>query len=270
MQEGQFVSTGDKELFLDIDGVEKLMEEYCNLLEKKASESSHTIIFYGDTGCGKRFFSNECIKKVKEKNEEVIEIDLLDHFKSSNYASEKKLYTVLEMIEYELISHGAFDDLKGKSENPEMFKRILEKMLKEKNITLLIRFPQIEVFDEIEKYYAYLCNRNTIIYFITEKKTIVSECRKKLERNIKYFECMRLKQGDGKLVIDNCFSKENHPKFEVDDVESLMSKRPINNKMTIKELKNICDKAYVYAKENNIDCITKSVIMDALANNSII
>ena len=126
------MGTGDKELFLDIDGVEKLMEEYCKLLGKKVNESSHTIIFFGDTGCGKRLLSSECIKKVKEKNKDVIEIDLLNNFKTSNYGSEKKLYEVLEIIEYELISHGAFDDLKGKSEKPEMFKRILEKMLKEK------------------------------------------------------------------------------------------------------------------------------------------
>lgn len=260
----------DKELFLNIDGVEKLMQEYCRFLDKKASVSSHTVIFYGDTGCGKSFFSKECIKKVKVKYKDVIEIDMLNNFKTSNYDSEKKLYEVLEIIEYELVSHGAFEELRGKSEKPEVFKRILEKMLKEKNIILLIRFPRIEVFNEIEKYHAYLCNNNTIIYFITEKKTIVNECRNKLEKNIKYFECMRLKQGDGKLVIDNFFSNGDCPKFKVDDVESLMSKRPVDNKMTIKELKIICDKAYLYAKENNITWITKNVIADALAYNSMI
>lgn len=264
MQEGQFVNTEDKDLFLHIDGVSELMDEYCRFLDEKEGGSKHTVLFYGDTGCGKGFFSNECIRKVKEKNSEVVVIDLLDNFRASNFGSEKKLNGVLEIIEYDLIAHGAFDELKGKNAKPEMFKWILEKQLKEKKMLLLIRFPQIEVYDEIEKYCEYLDNDNTIIYFISERKAIVDACRKKYEKEIKYFELERLKQGDGKLIIDNIFSKEEFPQFDVNDLESLMSKRPINNKMTIRELLRVCNYAYAYAKENKIKYITSTIIAEAI------
>ena len=78
------MSTEDKGLFLHIDGVGKLMENYCRMLEKE-SKNSHTVLFYGDTGCGKCFLSNRCIEKVKEKRKQVIVIDLWGHFRSSTY-----------------------------------------------------------------------------------------------------------------------------------------------------------------------------------------
>lgn len=258
----------NNELFLNIDGVGELINEYCESLEKEENICGHIILVSGDTGCGKNFFSRECIRKVLEKKKDVVVIDMLDHFKASNYDSERKLYEVLEIIEYELIAYGAFDELKGKSTKPAMFKRILEKMLKDKKIILLIRFPQIEVFEEIEKFYSFLYNDNTISYFITDSKTIVDECKKKIEGNIKYFECMHLKEGDGKLVVEKIFSGEEYPKFDVNELELLMSNRPLNNRMTIKELKRICDYSYTYAKENGINNITNGVIALAMAANS--
>lgn len=258
-----------KEEFLHIDGVEELMKKYCKVLEGENGDS-HTVIFYGDTGCGKRFLSTECMNKAKEKNDNIFVIDLLDQFKKSNHELRRKIIEVLELIEYELIAQGAFDDLNGKSEKPEMFKRVLEKLLRNKKIILLIRFPLIEIEEEIEKYRSYLCNGNTILYFITEKRSIVDEYRGKNENNIQYYKCDHLKQGDGKLVVENFYSKEGEPRFDIEELESLMSKRPPDNKMTISELIRICEYAYLYAKENCIDCITKDVIVDALASVAVI
>ena len=258
----------NKELFLNIDGVGELMNEYCMMLANSESAQSHTILIHGDTGCGKTFFSEECKKKVIEKNSDVIEIDLIGIFKSSNYSSKKKLNKVLEIIEYELIEKGTFDKLKGQHDNPEIFQRILKKILMDTNRVLLIRFPEIEVFDEIEKYYAYFCNENTISYFITEKRMIVEECKKKIEKNITYFECKHLKEGDGKLFVENLFSDLESPKFNVDELEQLMSNRPMDNKMTIKELKKICEYTYSYAQKKGIKDITNGTIALAMAYNS--
>lgn len=264
------MNTKDKEVFLNIDGVGELMEQYCKVLESE-NRNSHTVIFYGDTGCGKSFFSNECMKKVKEKNEnKVIVIDLLDYLKTSNLESERKLIEVLQLIEYDLVEEGAFNELKGKSVNPELFKKILKKLLKDKNNILLIRFPEIEIWEEIEKYHSCLCNGNTILYFITEKKSIVDECRRKNKKNIQYYQCVHLKEGDGKLLIENIFLKEGYPMFDIEELELLMSKRPSDNKMTISELMRICEYSYLYAKENSISCITEKEIIEALVSMAVV
>ena len=81
---------------------------------------------------------------------------------------------------------------------------------------------------------------------------------------------MRLKEGDGKLFIEKIFSDKKPPEFNIDDVESLMDKKPRDNKMTIKELKSLCEHAYIYAKKNNIPIITKDVIIDDLFSRSAI
>lgn len=255
----------DKSIFLHIDGVKELMEEYCEFLQETKGSSGHTIVVYGDTGCGKKFFSEECIKKIKNKNEDIFIIDLLDNFKASNYSSEEKLKEILGIIEYKL----KFEKLDNVSANPEKFKIILEDMLNNNNKLLLIRFPHIEVFEEIQKYYAYLSNKNTILYFITEKKEIVDECMKKIE-DIRYFQCEHLKEGDGKLVIEKLFSDEEYPKFNVDEIEQVMSAKPLDKKMTIKELKKLCEYTYSYAKQKGIENITYETITMALAAHDII
>lgn len=264
------MNTSDKDVFLFIDGLGEIMHEYCQLLESNTERVSHAILFHGDTGCGKSMLSRQCLKTVEKKNDKVIILDLLEHFKASSYDSDKKASVIMELIEFELLSRGAFQDLEGKCKKPEMFKIVLERMLKSKQKILLIRLPKIEVFDEFEKYFSYLFNSNTILYFITEKKSIVDECKKKYGKELEYFECMKLKSGDGKLLIDNVYSSEEGPIFKTDDIESLMEKRPLDSKMTIMQLKSICEHAYIYAKKNKINIITKDIILDALISQCMI
>lgn len=256
--------------FLSIDGVEELINDYCKQLDRDDYMSSHIVIFHGDTGCGKTTLSNECIKKVQEKNENISVIDLLDHFKTSNYDSLQKLTSILKMIEYQLIGEGAFGELKDKSSEPEIFKTILKKLLETKGKILLIRFPLIEVYEEIDKYYDFFYNNNTIIYFVTDNKKIVDECKHKLGVKAKYYKCTRLKQGDGELVANNIIQNEKSLEFESNGLEYFMSMRPSDNKMSIKELLRICDYSCAYAKEKGITKITKDVIVAALAYNGVI
>ncbi len=262
--------TNDNDIFLYIDGLEELMNEYCGIIENETTKNKHVVLFFGDTGSGKSMFSAECIKKVKNKIDKIIIIDLLEHLKASNLGSYEKLVKVLEIIEFELINQGFFLDLKDKSKDPEIVKIALERMLLETGHTLLIRFPKIEVFQELQRYYSYLYNKSAILYFITDTKAIVEDCRRSYDREITYFECMRLKEGDGKLFIEKMFSDKKSPVFKIDDVESLMDKKPRDNKMTIKELKSLCEHAYIYAKKNNIPIITKDVIIDDLFSRSAI
>lgn len=253
-------------LFLNIDGLGKLLADYCDLIESTETIQGHTIVIYGDTGCGKRFFSTKCIEKATTRNKDIIIIDLYDYFESANYDSDNKLMKLLELIEFDLLDRGAYNELKEKSKSPELFKKILSKILHEKKQLLLIRFPPIEAFEEIRKYRDYLNSPNVISYFITEKESIVEECKVKFENNVAYFECRHLKAGDGKLVIEKLYSCDNSPHFDIEAVEALMSSRPSNKKMTIKELKVICDGASKYAKENGIEVITIRTIAYAMAS----
>ena len=259
------LSIAGKDVFLLIDGLDKLLIEYNEIIESEDDRCNHAVLFYGDTGCGKSMFSSECVKKVQEKIPGMIIIDLLEQLKGTNYDSDKKLNTLLEIIEYEITREKNFSDLKEKSKQPELFKRILEKRLKDTKTVLLIRFPKVEIFEEFEKYYSYLGNSNTITYFITDKKELANRCKVEYDKKIKYFECMRLKSGDGKLFIENMFPEsEGMPNFDIEDIESLMEIRPSDSKMTIKQLKNMCEYAYSYAQKNKIDKITKSVIIEDL------
>lgn len=260
----------EKGKFLPIDGVEELLKRYYEIFEEGEKGKNHAVIVYGDTGCGKKWFCNECMRIGKERNEDIIEIDMLKSLKALKYSSEEKLKRVLEIMEYELINGGGFDELRGMSATPHIFMRQLEKMLGQMNKVLLIRLPKIEVFEEIDKYYQCLFIRNTIIYFITEKRDLVKRCREELDTDIRYFECKPLKKGDGKLIIENIFSGQGSPRFQVEDVESYMANRPPENGVTVKELTRMCTLAFGYAKKKNIKCITKSVIFDAMTNNNMI
>lgn len=256
--------TNDNDIFLYIDSLKELMDEYCEILEDEARSGKHVVLFFGDTGSGKSMFSVECIKKVKNRFDKVITIDLLEHLKASNLGSYEKLIRILEILEFKLMDQGQglFSDLKDKSKSPEIFKIALEKILLETGYKLLVRFPKIEVYHELEKYYSYLYNKSTILYFITDIKAVVDDCKRNYDREINYLECTRLKRGDGKLFVEKVFSNQESPVFNIDDIESLMEKKPQNSKMTIKELKSLCEHAYIYAKKINISIITKEVIID--------
>ena len=177
--------TNDNDIFLYIDGLGKLMNEYCGIIENETTKNKHAVLFFGDTGSGKSMFSAECIKKVKSRIDKIIIIDLLEHLKASNLGSYEKLIKVLEIIEFELINQGLFPDLKDKSKDPEIFKIALERMLLETGHTLLIRFPKIEVFQELQRYYSYLY-KSAILYFITDTKEIVEDCKRIYDREITY------------------------------------------------------------------------------------
>ncbi|MDE6203061.1 MAG: hypothetical protein K2G19_06235, partial [Lachnospiraceae bacterium] len=130
---------------------------------------------------------------------------------------------------------------------------------------LLIRFPKIEVFEEIQEYFNKLFVSNTILYFVMEKGTLVRECMKSLDRDIQYFECKPLKRGDEELVIKSSYSGAESPRFDLDGIKSAMEERWIDDReITIKEFKAICDTACRYAKRKNIDYITEIEIGKAL------
>lgn len=260
--------TKEGEELLFIDGVEKLRDKYCKILESESDKKNHAVVIYGDTGCGKKYFCKECMKMAERKNkdaEDTIPIDMIGEFKGSNYDSEEKLCKVLEIIEYEISKEKGFKELSGKERYPQLFKRELSKWLEKTNNVLLIRFPKIEVFEEIQKYFSNLFVSNTILYFIMEKGRLVNECVDKLDRNIQYFECKPLKKGDEELIIKKYYSDTESPRFDLKSVISCMEERWSDEReTTIKEFKKLCDIAYRYAEEKNIDCIKKKEIYKAL------
>lgn len=256
------------EEFLYIDSLKERMQEYCDLI--KNGRESHTVLFHGDTGCGKRRFSEECAKKVLERNKEIIVIDMTGQFVSVKQDSEEKMKAVSEIIEHELVHSHNIRDIAGKHDNIGIFMRVLEKVLAEKNSMLLVRLPIIEVVQELEAYYSCLNNSNTILYFMTENKEVITKCQRDYGLKIVCLECQRLKQGDGELFINSRFQREGEPVFDVADIESLMSKRGQENKMTINELEKICGSAYRYAKKNNIETIDKAVILDDFTSRGLL
>ena len=262
------MNTGEEEKFLYIDGVEKLMGRYCKILESEQEKKNHAVVIYGDTGCGKKFFCNECMRMAKVQNrdaEDVVIVDMIGEFEGSNFDSEEKLRRILGIIEYEISKKKGYEELRGKEENSEVFKRVLKQWLFETNNVLLIRFPKIEVLEEIEEYFNKLFVNNTILYFVMEKGALVRKCMKSLGRNIQYFECKPLKRGDGELVIKSSYSGAESPVFDLDAIEAFMEDRWIDDRdITIKEFKAICDTACRYAKERNINLIKEKDIGKAL------
>lgn len=258
------VNTKDKVPFLFVDGLEQLLKEYQDILLDGARGRHHKILFYGETGSGKSMFSGRCIEEVeeKQKSKDVYVIDLIEHLQDTNQSSDDKLINALRIIEKELLRQTGFNDLEGQSLNPEMFKYTLKRILEKINCLILIRFPKIEIFREIEKYHAYLDIENIILYFITDKEDVVSKCRNAYDTQFDYMKCKRVKPGDGKLLIENLFSKDVAPFFVDEEIESLMQIRAEGYEMTIGELSKMINNAYRYAVKNKIEKITKAIILE--------
>lgn len=263
------MKTKEKNTFLFIDGFKTLLSEFGKLIQNIDNEDDYVILVHGETGCGKLTFCKKCLSII-EKEDSIIKIDLSDELHASNLDSTGKLKSLLQIIEYELIKQPHFGKLEEKYKDPEMFKWILKDLLNQTNSKLLVLFPRVETYADLEKYYYYLNIKNVIPCFITDKQAIVEKCKGTNDLIIKYFECKPLKKGDGQLYIENMFSDKDPPVFDINDIESLMEIKAHGSEMTISQLIGLCEPAYKYAKLRQIELITKSVILESLVASNVV
>lgn len=263
------MKTKEKNTFLFIDGFETLLNEFDKLIQNIDNEDDYVILIHGETGSGKLTFCRKCLSIIEE-TDNIIKIDLSDELHASNLDSSGKLKSLLQIIEYELKKQPNFGKLEGSYKDPDMFKWILRDLLDQTHSKLLILFPRVETYADLEKYYYCLNIKNVIPCFMTDDQNIVEQCKGTNNLTIKYFECKSLKKGDGQLYIESVFSGEEFPAFDINDVESLIEVRTPGSEMTISQLIRLCEPAYRYAKSKQIKLITKGVILDALVASNVV
>jgi len=94
--------------FAPVDNTQRAFEDYEQFLEKMLSEGpiTHSVLFHGETGCGKTSLMNRCASLMKEKsykyNGKNYKFYIIDtrNLKISIKSADEKIETIIKYIEY--------------------------------------------------------------------------------------------------------------------------------------------------------------------------